>query len=51
MSTWILLAILLAVFVLFAVWANRRYKRSRTNAPEGPDATGERYRLTWGNWE
>jgi hypothetical protein len=47
-STWILLAVVLAPGVLFLVWASRRYQRDRINAREGPDAAGDLDRRTGG---
>jgi hypothetical protein len=48
MSTWLLLAIIAAAFVLFFVWANRRYKQNRTNASGGPDSVADQHRRTGG---
>jgi hypothetical protein len=49
MSTWLLLAIILAALVLFFTWASRRYRRNRANAPwDSPDSVGDQHRRTGG---
>jgi hypothetical protein len=48
MWTWILLAIILALLVLFFMWASRRYEQNRTNAPDGPDGRSDLDRRTGG---
>jgi hypothetical protein len=48
MWTWILFAIIVALLVLFFMWASRRYKQNRTNAADGPDGRSDLDRRTGG---